>query len=106
MKHKSYPLELPELFRNNPDLREFIQALKYEILESLRPPDQQVIDDVDLRKMLKISKRTAANYRAQGLLDHYRLGGKILYKLSDVFSAMEKNKIPGISSKVRLGKNL
>lgn len=49
MKYKSYPLELPELFRNNPDLREFIQALKYEILESLRPPDQQVIDDVDLR---------------------------------------------------------
>jgi hypothetical protein len=104
MRTRSNVLQEQELLKRNPDLLEFINALKYEFQEWQRPPDQQVIDDVDLQKLLKVSKRTTANYRAQGLICYRLIGGKIFYLYSEVLEALEKNKIPALYERVRVGK--
>lgn len=104
MRTRFNPLQEHELIKRNPDLLEFINALKYEFQEWQRPPDQQVIDDVDLRSLLKVSKRTTANYRAQGLIAYHMIGGKIFYLYSEVLEALKKNRIPATHGQVRLGK--
>jgi len=40
---------------------------------------------------LKISRRTLQEYRNNGMLPYYQLGGKILYKESDVEKLLEDN---------------
>lgn len=49
----------------------------------IRPADQIIIDDVDLRVLLKVSRRTLLNYRQIGLKYH-KIENKIFYFLSDV----------------------
>ena len=40
-----------------------------------------------------ISKRTLQEYRSTGKLAYYQLGGKILYKESDIKKLLESNRI-------------
>lgn len=51
----------------------------------VRPADQIIIDDVDLRNFLKVSRRTLLNYRQMGLKYH-KVENKIFYFLSDVLN--------------------
>ncbi len=95
MDLKKYSERQQEIFRKNPDLVEVLNALYYDLQDLQRPPDQQLIDDVDLQKILKISKRTAASYRSQGVLPYSKLGGKVYYLYSDVLRAVLDNRIPG-----------
>jgi hypothetical protein len=93
-----------QLFRRNPDLQQLLTWLRFELQEAKRPADEILLDDADLQQLLKVSKRTTANYRSQGVLPYYWLGGKIFYLLSDVLAAIKQNKIPAIHEKVRIGK--
>lgn len=103
----TYPFEQHELFRKYPDLLEFIKILRFEIQEAQRPADEQLLDDVDLQNLLKVSKRTTAMYRAEGLISYSQIKdrGKIYYRLSDILKAIELNIIPAIHDQIRLGKN-
>lgn len=58
-----------------------------------RPPlnGEQYITDKELAQWLKISRRTFQEYRNNGTLPYYQLGGKILYKESDVEKLLEDN---------------
>jgi hypothetical protein len=40
---------------------------------------------------LQISKRTAQNYRDNGLIDYTLISGKVYYKKSDIDAMLEKN---------------
>lgn len=42
------------------------------------------ITDNQLSKILNISRRALQEYRSQGILSYIKLGGKILYKESDI----------------------
>ena len=44
-----------------------------------RPAEEIILDDVDLRDMLKISRRTALNYRQKLGLKFYKKENKIFY---------------------------
>ena len=42
------------------------------------------LTDKELSERLKVCQRTLKDYRDNGILPYYQLGGKILYKRSDI----------------------
>jgi hypothetical protein len=73
-----------------------LEAVK-KVLENVnKPPDQVILDDVDLCNFLKISKRTSAYWRERGEITYSKLGGKIYYRLADILSLIKRNEVPGI----------
>ena len=46
--------------------------------------NEQYLTDKELSLLLKISRRCLQNYRTEGKIPFYRIGGKTLYKESDV----------------------
>ena len=42
------------------------------------------LTDYELSEKIKISRRTLQEYRNQGILPYIHLGGKIIYKASDI----------------------
>ena len=51
------------------------------------------ITEKDLSDALKITKRTLIEYRMNGKLPYYKIGGKIYYKEQDIIEILENNKI-------------
>lgn len=49
-----------------------------------RPANEIILDDVELRDLLKISRRTALKYRSSGRLKNYKVDNKIYYFLADI----------------------
>lgn len=45
-------------------------------------------------ELLKLSTRTLQEYRSNGTLAYYRIGGKILYKQSDIQAMLERHYNP------------
>ena len=47
--------------------------------------------DKEVAARLKVSRRTLQDYRNNGVVSYYQLGGKILYKESDIESMLAAN---------------
>ena len=45
-------------------------------------------------KMLRLSSRTLQEYRDSGIIAYYKIGGKILYKQSDIQAMLERHYNP------------
>ena len=60
------------------------------IVNSLKEKSKSIFDgeyyftDYELSQRIKISRRTLQKYRNQGILPYIHLGGKIIYKESDI----------------------
>ena len=52
---------------------------------------KKLITDMELADFLKINKRSLVEYRKNGILPYYHIGGRILYKESDVERIMQEN---------------
>lgn len=59
-----------------PELKLFLQDLEERFLRSHLPPDQIILDDYDVMKMLKISKRKLADMRAKRQIKFHPTGKK------------------------------
>ena len=59
-----------------------------KIIDNSRPPlgGEKFLTDKELSGLLKISRRCLQDYRNQGRIPYIQLGGKILYKASDIES--------------------
>ncbi len=55
-----------------------------------RPASEVILDDVDLRNLLKISRRTSLEYRKKGIFKFYKLDGKIFYILGEVIAGIKE----------------
>ena len=53
---------------------------------------ENYLTDTELAGKLKLSKRTLLDYRRYGILPYYQIGGKILYRESDIVQLLEKNR--------------
>ena len=51
------------------------------------------ITDSELAEKLKLTRRTLADYRMNGRLRYYKVGGKLLYKEKDILVLLEKNRV-------------
>ncbi|MCT4317851.1 DNA-binding protein [Elizabethkingia anophelis] len=65
------------------------------ILKNYRPVmnGEIYLSGEDLCKLLHISKRTLQQYRDDNLLPYIQIGGKIIYKESDILTILEENYI-------------
>ncbi len=77
---------------------DILQIVKGEILNRQRPAEEIILDDVDLCRLLKISKRHSANLRAKRLITYYKSGGRIHYLLSNVLAYLKRHEIKSIDS--------
>jgi hypothetical protein len=75
---------------NSCQAQDFVRELRRAVEKAQRPPDQVILDEVALCEMLHISKRHAADLRAEGKLRYAKDGGKLYYKLSWVLEYIDK----------------
>lgn len=76
--------------------REMIVQLRTrieEILKNYRPVmnGEIYLSGEDVCKLLHISKRTLQQYRDDQILPYIQVGGKIIYKESDILTILEQN---------------
>ncbi len=84
---------------NNRRIKRVISAISRisvvldKIKENYRPSlnGEKLITDKELADFLKINKRSLVEYRKNGILPYYHIGGRILYKESDVERVMADN---------------
>ena len=62
------------------------------------PSNEHFLTDKEVSVWLKVSRRTLQDYRNNGMIAYYQLGGKILYKESDI----EKMMMSGYRNAYRL----
>lgn len=71
-----------------------------QVLEDMKVNYRQVFDgeiyltDKELSERLKLGRRTLQAYRNNGTLPFIHLGGKVLYKQSDIITILENNYSP------------
>ncbi len=65
------------------------------ILKNYRPVmnGEIYLSGEDVCKMLHISKRTLQQYRDDNILPYIQIGGKIIYKETDILTILEQNYI-------------
>ncbi|SFW67412.1 helix-turn-helix domain-containing protein [Chitinophaga sancti] len=78
--------------------QQMITALKSRIqaiLKNYRPVmnGQIYLTGEDVCRLLHISKRTLQQYRDDNILPFIQIGGKIIYKETDIMSVLEQNYI-------------
>ena len=89
------------LNKDSNEVKRFIEAMEgiSKILDAnsliYRPilDGHRYITEQELSKALKITKRTLIEYRMNGKLPYYKIGGKILYKEQDIIEILERNNI-------------
>lgn len=66
-----------------------------EILKNYRPVmnGEIYLSGEDVCKLLHISKRTLQQYRDDKILPYIQIGGKIIFKETDLMSVLEQNYI-------------
>ena len=68
-------------------------APKYNLMthdNTLCRGGEHYLTDRELSERLKISRRTLQDYRNNGILPYRQLGGKILYRESDIERVLQK----------------
>ena len=71
---------------------------RMEASHKASPSNEQFLTDKEVSAWLKVSRRTLQDYRNNGMIAYYQLGGKILYKESDI----EKMVMSGYRNAYRL----
>ena len=83
-------------------LFETVNALATKIERGSRPADESILDDVDLCQMLNVSKRTTATWRAERLIQHSLIKGKIYYVYADVLAFIKKYAVPTMDRSLKI----
>ncbi|KAF0130033.1 MAG: hypothetical protein FD155_1819 [Bacteroidetes bacterium] len=60
------------------------------IVEKLKPPTK-FIDNSEFAQIMKISKRTAQNWRDEKVIAYSQIGAKIYYIMTDIEKLLESN---------------
>lgn len=73
-------------------LDELLGAIE-DVVDNCKPSlnGEQYLTDYELSKRLNISRRALQDYRNQGKIAFIHMGGKILYKESDIVKMLEEN---------------
>ena len=66
-------------------------ALYKKVIANYRPllDGERFLTDREVASILKVSRRTLQEYRNEGLLPYLLLGGKVLYRESDLEKVLE-----------------
>jgi len=72
---------------------EMLSEIKQYLRTERKTPTEGWLRTRDVRQMLKISKGTLQNLRANGVLPFTKIGGTMYYNYSDIVKLMESNRI-------------
>jgi excisionase family DNA binding protein len=63
------------------------------LVENCKPSlnGEHYLTDREVSERLKVSRRTLQDYRTEGRIPYYQLGGKILYRESDIEKLLNDN---------------
>ena len=86
----------------NPQMKLFTQMMEGVLAKlerycaSARPMlgGEVCLTGEEVCELLKLSTRTLQEYRSNGTLAYYKIGGKILYKQSDIQAMLERHYNP------------
>jgi hypothetical protein len=82
------------------DLINFKDEIRGLVGKYERPANEVILDEADAIAYLKVSKRCLAKWRAEGILPHHKLGGRVYYILAEILDAIKSNRInPPINPK-------
>ena len=70
---------------------ELVERLSEIIKSNQRPANEVILTEKEALSSLKISKRTLANWKAEGIIIYSKIKGVIFYRLSDILTLLEKN---------------
>ena len=72
------------------NMKEVLDLYK-KVIRNYRPllDGERYLTDKEVSQILKISRRTLQEYRNEGLLTYILLGGKVLYRESDLERVLE-----------------
>jgi hypothetical protein len=91
-----------EEFRKNLTAKEVGDIFRYELHEAKRPAEELILNDADLCRMLKISKRTSATWRANGVIAFHKIGGIVFYLYSDILETIKSNRIESFQNDLNI----
>jgi hypothetical protein len=91
-----------EDFKKNLTAREVAEIFRYELHEVKRPAEEVILNDADLCKILKVSKRTTASWRATGVLAYHKVGGIVFYLYADVLEMIKSNRVEALENSLRI----
>lgn len=85
--------------KNDKSVKDFLAVLDEllgaieDVVDNCRPSlnGEQYLTDHELSKRLNISRRALQDYRNQGKIPFIHMGGKILYRESDIVKMLEEN---------------
>lgn len=69
-----------------------IESLFDKVTSNYRPllEGERYLSDVEVSHRLKISRRTLQEYRDNGTIPYFKLGGKVLYRESDLERVLQE----------------
>ena len=69
-----------------------IESLFDRVTSNYRPllNGERYLSDVEVSHRLKVSRRTLQDYRDNGTLPYFKLGGKVLYRESDLEALLQR----------------
>ena len=69
-----------------------IEALFDKVTSNYRPllNGERYLSDVEVSHRLKLSRRTLQDYRDNGTLPYFKLGGKVLYRENDLEELLQR----------------
>ena len=87
------------IIRTNKEVLQYFDEMKkastlVDFIKSNYTPSlngERYMTDTELAEMLKLSKRTLLEYRNSGKIPDYQIGGKILYRESDIERLLAEN---------------
>lgn len=92
---------LQHIFKRYPELKEILSLIRYEIQQAQRPADEVILDDQDVMRHLKISRRKLQYLKAYGIIPiHYLEPDKprTYYLLSDILYILKENRIESFTN--------
>ncbi len=91
--------ELVKVFLELTDKIKSVEThLKQISLNERNPLGDTYLDTDEVCTLLKICKRTLQKYRDEATISFIQIGGKTLYKTSDIKEALEKNYQPALTN--------
>ena len=88
-----------EIFHRYPELKEILGLFRNEIQKNQLPPERVILDDQDVMRMLKISKRRLQYMKSDGSIPYHTIGKRTYYLQSDLLALLNDNRHEAIKSK-------
>ena len=74
-------------------LDDLIEKVEGIIVDSKRPAEETILNEEEALKVLKVSKRTLATFRAEGLLVYSKVRGVLFYTYADILAMIRSHQV-------------